>query len=296
MRNVSGRCSQRSAGTELDSWVPTASESRPRRSGSTRHSHPAQPHPATSGSPRRAARSGSRCSKRPSRGVLDCPHSSRSGTKRTSRRTTCSSGGRTTRRRRSSCSISSPSATRGASGRSRAASRARSRSSRSRVERRGRRTGGELAHGGARRLRGSGRRPLPSGGSDPRELSGGAHRRGDPALDAADAAWATGGRPDERRRSRDPVCGCVRGGRTGPAATHGGDRSSDRTTASERSEPRQSRGHARLCNRRVVRERPADRPRRPRRRRRDRALRACRERHGRGRRRCDSARDCSSDR
>ena len=48
--------------------------------------------------------------------------------------------------------------------------------------------GGELAHGGARRLRGGRRRALPPGGRDPRGHARGAHRRGGAALDAAEPA------------------------------------------------------------------------------------------------------------
>ena len=53
---------------------------------------------ATSASPRRAARSGSRCSRRRRRAGSASRRSSRSATRPTSPRTTCSSGGRTTRR------------------------------------------------------------------------------------------------------------------------------------------------------------------------------------------------------
>ncbi len=53
--------------------------------------------PEGSGSRRRAARSGSRCSNGQRPGVSGFRHSCRSGTRPTCRRTTCSSGGRTTR-------------------------------------------------------------------------------------------------------------------------------------------------------------------------------------------------------
>ena len=44
-------------------------------------------------------------------------------------------------------------------------------------------------------------------------------------FDAADASRTTRGSPDECRRSRDPVRGCLRGGRAGATATQRGDRS-----------------------------------------------------------------------
>ena len=76
---------------------------------------------AGSASRRRAARSGSRCSSGPRRAGSASRRSSRSATRPTSRRTTCSSGGRTTPAPTSSCSTSSRSATRASSRASRAA-------------------------------------------------------------------------------------------------------------------------------------------------------------------------------
>ena len=176
-----------------------------------------------------------------------CPHSSRSGTRRTSRRTTCSSGGRTIRRRTSCCSTSSRSEIRDDSGRSPAASRERSRFSRSRAGRRvpararRARIPRRLPARRPRSTRSSTRR-----GSSERALSRSSSTSPTLALDAADASRTTRGSPDERRRSRDPVCGCLRGGRAGATAARRGDGSSDRAAAAGRSESRQSGRHARL--------------------------------------------------
>ena len=117
--------------------------------------------------------------------------SSRSGTRPTSPRTTCSSGGRTTPATELVLlyleSFGNP--------------RKFGRLAR-RVARRKpilalkaghdgrRRAGGELAHGGARRLRRRGRRALPPGGRAPRAHARGARRRGRAALEPAAAAAA----------------------------------------------------------------------------------------------------------
>ena len=95
--------------------------------------------------------------------------SSPSATRRTSRRTTCSSTGRTTRRPRCRCSTSSPSATRASLRASRGAWRARKPilAMKSGTTRAGARAA-ELAHRGARRLRGGRRRAVPPGRRDPR--------------------------------------------------------------------------------------------------------------------------------
>ena len=128
-RSGSARCSPSFAHTEHDSWDRTALEFPPRRSGSMRRSRHVRRPPGTSASPPRAAHSGSHFSRLRSRAASACPRSSRSGTRRTSPRTTCSSGGRMTPRPKWCSSTSSRSAIRAGSGRSPVASPERSRSS-----------------------------------------------------------------------------------------------------------------------------------------------------------------------
>src|SRR5918994_1805191 len=78
-------------------------------------SPPARPPAATSASRPSPAPSGSRCSRRRTPAAWASPHSSRSGTRRTCPRTTCSSGGRRTKPPSSCSSTSSRSGTRAAS-------------------------------------------------------------------------------------------------------------------------------------------------------------------------------------
>ena len=173
---------------------------------------------AASASRRRAERSAWRCSRRqPSLARLGLSASFRSGTRPTSRRTTCSSGGRTTTRPSLVAAlprvVRQPARSSPGSPRRVARTQADPRDEERRARRRAARAA-ELAHGRARRLRRRGRRPLP-------------RRRASFALDTleelidvaallshpAAAARASRRGAHERRRARDPLRRRLRGRR-----------------------------------------------------------------------------------
>ena len=123
-------CSSWCAATARACSGPTASASPSPRRGSMRRSDLGRYRPATSASRRRAAHSGSPCSSARRSGGSVSRRSCRSGTRPTSRRTTCSNTGKTIRKPTLSCCTSSPSAIPGSSDASHVVSHARSRSSR----------------------------------------------------------------------------------------------------------------------------------------------------------------------
>ena len=207
-------------------------------------------------SPRRAARSVSRSSRRPTLAALVSRASSRSATKPTSRRTTCSSTGRTIRTPTSILlyleSFGNPRKF------ARVASRvARTKPILAHAERDEprRRARCELAHRGARGLRRRRRGALLAGGRAARAHARRAARRGRAVLHAAAATRQPRRRRDECRWARDPLRRRLRGRRAVASRARAGDGRSARACRSRRGEQREPGRPARLGDR-ATRTRP----------------------------------------
>ena len=182
--------------------------------GSTRRSFRGVPPRGRSGSPPRAAHSASRCSSgRPARGASASRPSSRSGTRPTSPRTTCSSTGRKTRLgRRPALPRVLRQPVRKFARVARRIARAKPLLAVKAVAPAGGRPGRRISHGRPRGLGNRGAAVFRRAGVTLAGVAGGASRRRGALRERAADPGPPGRRPHERGRARDPVRRRVRGG------------------------------------------------------------------------------------